>query len=776
MEPLEGVRVVDVTSGPGRTAGHLLAGLGADVVRVGHGDPGPPLADSGGLLEWWFDSGTRRSTLDLDDQSDRDDLRRLAAACDLLIDDEAPGALAARGLGPADLAETNPALVQVSVTPFGSRGPRAGWRSSDLVAQAMGGWLSVTGDPDRPVALWGRQAHNVAGMYAAIEGLAGVLSARRTGTGCWVDLSMHRAVVSCTEHLLMYWWYPEALAPYGAPIAGRQRSLHWIRAFEVVPCRRGHCMVSPAAGGLLGLIAWLHERGHALDVPAEPDRAQLVTLIEPMMSALRAVALTEDATDLFRAGQALRVPFGEAYSVPQVAACEQHEARDFFRPVADQPTIRLPGPLGRFSATPAATPTGPPAAETAVDEVLAGWPPRTGPPGAAAGGDRSAVHDLPLAGIRVLDFTHVLAGPFGTRIMADLGADVIRVQTTERNVGTGANDFPYNVLWARNKRSVHLEMHHERARDVVKTMVEQADVVVDNFSAGVLDRWGVGADRLHDWNPAVVTMSMSGCGADGPWQDFVTYAPTVHALSGFTALTGPVGDDGCGPGTAHNDHVSGLIEATLLLAALRHRDATGQGQHVDASQLEIGTWLAGPAIVEYLATGREAVSRGNRDPWREHVVNDAFQCADGEWLAVTVDDDHDRDALAEVVRAAAGATTAGEVSGAVAAWAATVAGTAAVDALQGAGIAAGLVQTARHLVEEDPQLAFDDWLVDLDSAMQDSQQTDRHPARWYVDGTEVELSYRPSPYLGEHDFEVYGELLGWDEAAVAEAIGDGLFT
>jgi len=559
----------------------------------------------------------------------------------------------------------------------------------------------------------------------------------------------------------MFWWFPEVMAVFGAPSPQRQRSMHWIRAFETVPCQRGHCMISPAAGGLLDLIAWLHERGFATDVPAMPTAEEAVGIIEPMMEALRAAARVHDATELFLAGQSLHVPFGEAYSVRQVATCEQHEARGFFPVVEAEPRVRLLGPLGRFGRTPVGPPTPPPTEAVPVDEVANRWPTRPAVSSPTDAGER------PLAGVRVLDFTHVLAGPFATRALADLGADVIRIQTAGRNAGTSANDFPYNVLWGRTKRSIQLDMRHPRATEVLRRLVEQADVVVDNYSAGVLDRLGAGPAQLREWNPRIVTMSMSGCGADGPWEKFVTYAPTVHALCGFTALTGPADDAGCGPGVAYNDHVSGLVGATLLLAALHDRDASGLGQHIDVSQLEIGTWLSGPAVVEHLATGREARALGNRDPWRDHVVNDVFRCADGEWLAVTVEAT-DLPAVARVI--------GHDVDGpdAVARWAGATVAADAVAALQAVGVAAGTVQTNRDLVERDPQLAARRWLVDLDSDMIGRQQTDRHPARWYGAAGEVELAYGPAPYLGQHDFEVYGELLGWDDVAVAEAMGDGL--
>ncbi len=804
-------------------AGKILAELGADVVRLLPGERGPDLdgPDEPGLLDLWHDARCRSAVLDLEDPDDAARFRAAVARCEVLLDARPPGAMARLGLGPDELSAINPRLVHVTLTPQGSDGPRAGWRSSDLVAQALGGYLSVTGDPDHPIALWGRQAATLGGFYAAMSALAGVHRLRVTGAGSWVDLSLHQAVVSCSEHLLMYWWFPEALAPLGAPIAPRQRSLHWVRAFEVVPCRRGACMVSPAAGGLLALIAWLKARGHAQSVPDEPDAEQLLTIIPPLMEALHAVALETDATELFEAGQSLHVPFGEAYSIAQVATCDQHIQRGYFRPVeidrgepGDDRDLRLPGPLARFERTPAPPPTAPrlidrtdltelwseptttadrggrddnaadqetadrggsdDAADrdpdTGTDDEAADRDPDTGTDDEAADRDPDTGTDDagPLAGIRVLDFTHVLAGPFATRNLADLGADVIRVQTDERSAGTAANEFPYNVMWGRSKRSIQLHMKHPEARDVLRRLVERADVVIDNFSAGVMAGWGAGPEQLAEWNPSIVSVSMSGCGADGPWQSYVTYAPTIHALCGLTALTGPKGETDCGPGIAFNDHVSGLAGAACLLAALEHRNLTGRGQHIDLSQFEIGTYLVGPAVVDHLATGRLAESNGNVDPFAPHLVNDVFRCADGDWLAVTVVDAADRERAAAV-----GLDPEGEPTATIRRWAADRDAVDAQDLLQGAGVAAGVVQNAQHLMS-DPQLAHRDWLVTMDSPMLGSQTTERHPARWYSGGRELTLAYRPTAYLGEHNFEVYEQVLDWDAERIATAIGDEL--
>jgi crotonobetainyl-CoA:carnitine CoA-transferase CaiB-like acyl-CoA transferase len=557
----------------------------------------------------------------------------------------------------------------------------------------------------------------------------------------------------------MYWWYPQILGPFGAPIAQRQGSLHWVRAYEVMNCRRGACMVSPSAGGVFDLLAYLHQRGFGLDLPARPDPGVFLARIDEYMAALKELAATMDATELFEQGQSLHVPFGEVLTVAQGLRNPQLGERGFFRPVpgADG-ALRIPGPLAVFSSTPYGPPQSPPDAATDPAVVLAAWPARggEGDGGGGDGGEGDGGDRRPLAGLRVLDFTHVLAGPFATRVLGDLGADIVKIQTAERSQGAHANDFPYFPMWNRNKRSFTLNMTHPDALGVFRRLVEQADVVIDNFSAGVLEGWGCGHDVMAGWNPGIVSISMTGCGESGPWRDHVTFAPTVHALCGLTALTGPPGRMDVGPGIALNDHASGLAGAFAVLAAIEARRRTGQGQHIDLSQLEVGSFLVGPALVQCAATGHEPVADGVADPFDPALRNVVCRAADGVWLAATAHNEEEQACITEV--------------------AATLGARAAMEQLQRRGIAAGAVQDARDLTTLDPQLAHRGAFVAMDSPIWGTQHTDRYPGVWRDGRGEVELGHRHAPFLGEHTFEVAAELLGLDEAAAAEKMGDGLFS
>ena len=279
--PLAGLRTIDLTDDLGRFATKLLTEAGADVVRVStQGSPGRPMtapnhAALGGVADWWYDGGKRRAPLDLDRAADRAEFRRLANHADLILDNEPPGRLAALGLGYAALATERPTLIQVSLTPFGQDGPRAGWQTSDLVASALAGICSVTGEPDRPLAVWGRQAYNFGGFYAAIAALAARAAVRRGAPGQHVDVSLHEAITGSIENLFMQWFFHDRLPL--PRVAQRQGSLHWLGAYEVYPAKTGHVMATPTPAA----HAWAICRSTNVTGPIRRRSAQKTTAHVP---------------------------------------------------------------------------------------------------------------------------------------------------------------------------------------------------------------------------------------------------------------------------------------------------------------------------------------------------------------------------------------------------------------------------------------------------------------------------------------------------------------
>ncbi len=788
--PLSGLRVVEMTGDEARLAGKMLAEAGASVVRVGPAFDGPAMTEPaaaarGGLLDWWFDGGKDIVLDDLSSEAGRAGYRRLAERADLVIESSPPGVLAELGLDHDSLIEVNPRLVQVSLTPFGRTGPRAHWQTSDLVASALGGVLSVSGTPDQAVNPWGRQSVNFGAFMASICGLAGVWDARESGAGQLVDLSLHETITSSVEHIFFQWWFPDLL-PFPQR-ALRQGSLHWIGAYVVANARTGACNISSAPDPA-PLFEWMAEED-------DPEGAVLAALppeevlgqMPRVMAAVKRFALTKDSGELFAEAQRRHIAFGEVQTVAQVAVNPQYEYRKSFRPVEGFSDVRMPGPFARFIGNGVPDQQPPAATPSSIDDVLARWG-GVGDTARAEGrrhcGPTSA--GKPLEGLRVVDFTWVLAGPFANRIMGDLGADILKFQTAERATLVNSPGFPFFYVWNRSKRLLSLDMKRSEALEIIRTVVEQSDVLMENFSAGVLARWGLDYEAVREWNPEIVYVSMSGPGHDGPWSNVITYAPTIHALCGLTHLSNPPGRSDVGPGFSLNDHAAGMASVVAVLAALEERRHTGEGRHIDIAQMETGTYLIGPAVLDHLANGREAQPVGNADPFGQYCPNEVYRCGDLEELAITCRDDDDWRRLCDTVGAGmidlaaddALDTADGRIARVVEIderlreWCATRTAEAGAEALQTNGVPAGRVQDAGDLME-DPQLVAREFWRSTDHALFGARPYDRFPALW--SSTDLEPYVLAASYIGEHNFDAYVELAGLEIEAIAEGMGDGLF-
>lgn len=790
--PLRGLRVVDLTDDLGRFATKLLAEHGATVWRPpGRGAGGRPMAGRagtfGGVLDWWFDAAKVRVDFGLDDEGQLAAYRRLAAEADLIVESTPVGLLADLGVDHADLVGDNPGLTQVSLTPFGRSGPRAGWAASDLTAGALGGVLSITGTESEPLNSWGGQNDNFGGFVAAISGLAGVASARRTGCGQLVDLSLHEVVTGNIENLLMQYFYDDLLPL--PKLARRQGSLHWLGAYEVMPAAEGNVMVTPTPDAE-ALVEWILEAGLEEALPFRGrEPAELLEQMAELMDVIRRFVATRSAGELFLQAQARHVAFGEVQDISQVVNNPQLAHRSFYGDIelGGGEVVRGPWRLVRFSDTPVGPPPTPACESTTAAEALAAvaTDPAAGPSPADGAGPRAS--DLgpaagPLAGLTVIDLSWVLAGPAATRLLGDLGADVIKIQTEERATLVNRPDFPYYAVWNRSKRSVTLDLKHPDALAVARRLVSEADVLVENYSSGVLERLGLGWEQVQEWNDRLVYISMSGCGHDGPWSEIISYAPTIHALCGLTDLTNPPGRGDVGCGFSLNDHAAGFGAAFSILAALEARERTGKGQYIDMAQLEVGAYLVGPAAIDLLHNGRRTEPQGNVDGLADAVPNEVYPTAAGGFLAVTAVDDAMWTRLATVIGLDGDdgwATVAGrragraEIDDVVRRWCAERDGVEAMELLQGSGVAAGVVQNAEDLVEHDPQLAARGFWLESESAAFGRRRHDRFPALW----SRSDLTpYRPAPaYLGESNFDVLVDRLGLDPEVVAEGMADGLF-
>ena len=759
--PLANVRVIDLSDDRAIYAGKLLADLGAHVTRVepAAGDPlrqRAPLHENGASL-WHAYFASSRSFLSEDPET----VRQLATSADIILDCE-------RLPDPDALLEASPSLTIVDVTSFGRSGPWQDYQAPGLVAEALGGIAATSGDVDTPpLKLYGDQYAFVGGVYAAVGALAALNHARATGQGQIVRLSIHEALGSILEHVLMWAWYHELVPFADGPVLRRQGSLHWSSAYVVMQAIGGSIMITPTPD-FSRQAAWLVEEGRGLELLDErfSDPANVAEMIELTMSTLREWVATKEVEPFFHEAQARHHPYGWVMTTPEVAGNPQLEARNWWTPypVGDA-TVNGPGAPYHFSDTPWQVPK---LSKDDAESVAPVSPPA--PRGEMSRSDRGGSATAPrlgrpttgpLEGIRVLDFTHVLAGPFATRVLGDMGADVVKIMSSTRAGLAGGVDHPYHALWNRNKRVFQLDLSRQEARDIARQLALQADVVIDNFSVGVLDRWGIGYDAVSPDNPGVVYIGMSGMGISGPWSNYVTYAPTVHALAGLTYLTGVPGRNDIGIGFSYNDHMAGLHGAVAVLAALEGRRLNGEGQRIDMSQFEVGVNFSGPALLDWFANGVAAEPVGNDPPWENWTPHTIYPCrGDDQWCAIAVVSDDQWHLLCQLMSAqdwledntlstAEGRhTRKSEIEARITEWTSSQDRYELMHRCQLAGVPAGVVQTGDDLVSRDPQLAQSQMHFTYD---------DPHPNLGPLRADRMALQFEKTPATVYNRSEVFGE-------------------
>ncbi|MES4793205.1 MAG: hypothetical protein C4321_09735, partial [Chloroflexota bacterium] len=271
---------------------------------------------------------------------------------------------------------------------------------------------------------------------------------------------------------------------------------------------------------------------------------------------------------------------------------------------------------------------------------------------------------LPLAGIRVCDLTWVIAGPTATRVLADFGAEVIRVEHAQAvdpiRLGRPiAGDKPtlnnsgFFNYFNRNKRSVLLNVRHPLGMEVLHRLIRVSDVVIENFSSGVLESWGLDYEAQRAINPGVIYCSISGFGHTGRDRHFTTWGPTAQALSGLTLMSGLPGKPPSGWGYSYLDHTAGYYAAIAVMMALHHRNVTGEGQAIDIAQVETGMVLTGPAVLDFEVNGRswlrEGMPPGNRS-WEPRIApHNTYRCAgDDRWVAIAAWTDEEAERLRNI--------------------------------------------------------------------------------------------------------------------------------
>jgi len=388
--------------------------------------------------------------------------------------------------------------------------------------------------------------------------------------------------------------------------------------------------------------------------------------------------------------------------------------------------------------------------------------------------------DLPLAGVRVLDFTWAWAGPFCTMQLAHLGAEVIRIETTARPpcvtrvIPPFADDIPgpnragYFNQYNQGKKSIAMNLARPEAVDLVGEMVKQCDIVADNFAAGVMDKLGFGYDKLRKFKPDLIMISMSGYGQTGPFKGFVGYGPPASAASGMFFGTGYEGGEPGEIGVSYPDPNAGVFGAFALLAALTHRALTGEGQFIDQSQLETALAMMPEGLLEHAINGREPVRHGNHDALM--APNECYRTAgDDQWVSIAVANETEWKALCVAMQQPelaedprfANASLRKQHEAAldqiVAAWTLSRDRWAITQTLQAAGVAAFPAMTNQDIAE-NPHLEQRGYLVRLPHPEIGPRIHAGIP--WKMSGTPCAVR-SPAPMRGADTEEVLKTLLGY---------------
>lgn len=811
---LEPYRVVELTDGRADLAGFVLAGLGADVVKVEPpgGSParfqGPSAVDGPAALASLsfqaFNRGKRSVVLDLADPTGRADLLALVAGADFVIENAGPGVMDAQGLGFEALRSVRPDLVYVALSPFGQSGPYAGYLATDLTLSAMGGSMALNGDRDRrPVRITVPQTW----LHAAAESAAGALvaHARRVATGeaQFVDVSVQAAV---------FWTGLNAMISHAIDGRDIERNgtvlqLSTLTTPLVYPCADGEvCLVSTGAL-LIGLVPWMVETGSVSEEWAAGEEwatyeARMLTPGSSLTYSLPEVreAITNfvrrvPKAELFGGGIARGITLAPVNTVADVLELGQLEARHYWDEL-ELPggrTLRTPGPFVKASRTPVGWLRPAPDIGEHTAEVLATTS-HTGPSPSGPVGDarsRPGRERLPLEGVKVADFSWIGVGPITAKALADHGATVVHIEFDNppdrlRLVGPFKDDVPginrcqFFASFNTSKLSLQLNLKHPEGHAVARRLLEWCDIALDSFTAGTMNELGLGYDVARDLNPGIVMATTCLLGQSGPAARLAGYGYHAASISGFFEITGWDDRPPGGPFNAYTDTIAPRFLTTALLAALDHRRRTGEGQFIDQAQMESALHFIAPELLDVQVSGTSARRNGNAHP--SHAPHDVYPCAGvDEWCAIEVEDDDQWRSLRRVLGEPAWAadtrldTAEGRmrsrelIDRELAAFTVEHEPLELMARLQAAGVPAGMVQrSSDHQL--DPQLAHRAFFRRLKHPEMGEVPYEGHQYRilGYDNGPRL-----PAPCLGEHTYTVLNEILGMDDDQVAAILSSG---
>ncbi|HZQ33119.1 MAG TPA: CoA transferase, partial [Mycobacterium sp.] len=694
----------------------------------------------------------------------------LLAAADIVVVTSGRSAAVRSGIDPQRMLAANPQAVVVTISDFGWTGPWAERAATEFTLQAWSGLTGFRGDPDGPpISVGGDLGEYMGGAFAAFGALAVRRRVRAGGPGEHLDLSMLEAITLMQSSE----WLHTQLLKVG-PIK---------RSTEVPSIERakdGYVGMTMITGQQWLDFAAMVECPEFTEIPELRFQLGRWEYRDWIRERIGPWLRERTVAEVVELGQLFRLPIAALGNGSTIPHMDHLRDRRVFVP--NPAGFHQPRPPWLMSLAASAPIRKAPKLGESDSEIR--WQRRE----PVTTGERR----LPLEGLRIVDLTAFWAGPSATHLLAAFGADVIKVESIQRPDGirysgglrTDIDDW-WEYGWVfhamnTNKRSITLDLQSAEGIRHFKTLVAQADAVIENFSPRVLDQFGLGDDTLLNVNPRLVVVRMPAFGLDGPWRDRVGFAPTMEQIAGLAWVTG-MPDGPPIPPRGACDPLAGVHAAFVLLAALEFVDDTGEGQLVEMPMIETVLNVTASQTIEFAVFGQIAERRGNRG--HPDVTQNIYRCAgDDDWVALTVRTDEEWRALVRLMGGPSWADglsavaqrreKADDIDRHLAEWFESQT-LDVVERLADAKIPAAEVPSP-SLVVDNPQLRHRGFLERLDHP--------RTGAGWYpcppfarLVGMSNWLS-RPPPTLGQHTTEVLGALCGltdddFEKLAAADVIG-----
>ncbi len=801
-DALGGIAVVELGQGVSAPyCARLFADYGADVLKIETPDVGDPVRQWGpfpgdvphlekGGLYHFLNTNKRSVTIDVRSEAEREKIRDLIARADLLIENHAPLQMQEWGLDYATLSRVNPKLVMISITPFGQTGPYANWKGVDLNAFHLSGASSrYCGRPGETPLQHGTFA---ADFFGAITGAAwglGALYGRDVvAGGQHVDVSCAEAIAGPFVGAYNIGGYAQngtfdrrtgVGMPLGAPAT-------------IVPCADGHVWMLALEPGQWNGLADVMGNPEWMGADLFQDmfsRAQNADLIYPLIEEWTAQHGKQEIMDRC---QAAGCPVTAVYTVAEAADHPHLRERDY-RVELDHPVLGKVHTLGPPFKLPA-SPGGPRKAAPLLgedNESVLQQLQTSGGPASESDAPQASVARKPLEGIRVANFGWVWAGPVVGQTLAFLGAEVYKVESYKRvdmtralppyggggNVGDPNRSLSNHACWAGNG-SVSIDLSTEEGQQLARQLIAESDVVVENFGPGVMDRFGLGFEAIREINPRAIMFSMPAAGLDGPLKDIRTYGLSLTSITGLDSLVGYKNGDLTPVENAFSDPFNGIFGAFAVIAALRHRDRAGEGQHVDFSQHEAVMQMVGPAFMDYVMNDRVAGPMENQHPLAMGAPHGVFPCqGEDRWIALAVMSEDEWDALChsmgnpdwtgrvEFGTPAARVQNIDALHEQIGRWTAGFDDRALASTLQAAGLAATPVFTVADLLD-DPHYQARRTFIEVEHPLGFSETIYGS----YVKLSKSPVEVRPGPFIGQDNERVFMGLLGLSQERYAALV------